>query len=409
MSFTFFIRSWANRVDWQSEKKTIGRVDRTSSETTILAGVLLSLSSSETTNLAGVPLRSLSLSFLDVMNVKENEHLIEDYTPFLQKEFESEEAAYEFYNGYGRVMGFSIRICYSTKSKKDGVLIGQKFVCSKQGTRGKDKRYLVVERPRKETRIKCDANMSISLNRETSKWVVASHDLLSAQVGGKEFLGFTREDQKNYLRGRRQRSLKYGEIGALLGYFQKQASTNPYFYYAVQLDSDEMITNIFWADHEMITDYGLFGDAISFDTTFRTNKECRFFALFTGFNHYRMTTIFGAALLYDETVESFEWLFNTFLHAMSGKKPTTIFTDQDAAMSKAISIVLFDVTHGLCTFHLNQNALKHLGHLFKGVSTFGKELNTCIFGYEDEQELVEAWDALVKKYDLHDNAWMKKT
>ena len=50
------------------------------------------------------------------MNVKENEHLIEDYTPCLQKEFESMEAAYEFYNCYGRVMGFSIRICYSTKS-----------------------------------------------------------------------------------------------------------------------------------------------------------------------------------------------------------------------------------------------------------------------------------------------------
>ncbi|GFS31707.1 hypothetical protein Acr_00g0018750 [Actinidia rufa] len=74
------------------------------------------------------------------MNVKENEHFIEDYTPCLQKEFETEDAAYEFYNVYGRVMGFSIRICYSTKSQKDGVLIGRKFVCSKQGTRGKDKR-----------------------------------------------------------------------------------------------------------------------------------------------------------------------------------------------------------------------------------------------------------------------------
>ncbi|XP_057512789.1 protein FAR1-RELATED SEQUENCE 5-like [Actinidia eriantha] len=124
-----------------------------------------------------------------VMNVKENEHLIEDYTPRLQKEFESEKAAYEFYNVYGRVMGFSIRICYSTKSQKDGVLIGRKFVCNKQGIRGKDKRCLVVEHPRKETRTKCDANISISLNRETSKWVVVgfeeSHDLLSAQAGGR--------------------------------------------------------------------------------------------------------------------------------------------------------------------------------------------------------------------------------
>ncbi|KAI8543540.1 hypothetical protein RHMOL_Rhmol08G0226600 [Rhododendron molle] len=96
-----------------------------------------------------------------------------------------------------------------------------------------------------------------------------------------------------------------------------------------------------------------------------------------------MTAIFGAALLYDETVESFEWLFKTFLHAMFGKKPTSIFTDQDAAMAKAISNVMPDVCHGLCTFHLNQNALKHLGYLFHADSNFGKEFNTCIFGYEE--------------------------
>ncbi|KAG5544816.1 hypothetical protein RHGRI_017311 [Rhododendron griersonianum] len=69
-------------------------------------------------------------------------------------------------------------------------------------------------------------------------------------------------------------------------------------------------------------------------------------------------------------------------------------TDQDPAMAKAISIVMPDVTHGLCTFHLNQNALKHLGHLFKDDSDFGKELNTCIFGYGDEQELEEGLDRM---------------
>ncbi|KAL7242900.1 hypothetical protein ACSBR1_015325 [Camellia fascicularis] len=61
-----------------------------------------------------------------------------------------------------------------------------------------------------------------------------------------------------------------------------------------KFDVDEMITNIFWADHQMITDYGIF--------------ECRPLALFTGFNHFRMAVIFGAALLYDETTASFEWV-----------------------------------------------------------------------------------------------------
>ena len=55
-------------------------------------------------------------------------------------------------------------------------------------------------------------------------------------------------------------------------YFQKQAAENPFFYCAVQLDIDEMITNIFWADYQMITDYGYFGDVL-FDTTFLTDEK----------------------------------------------------------------------------------------------------------------------------------------
>ncbi|KAL7238080.1 hypothetical protein ACSBR2_004221 [Camellia fascicularis] len=153
------------------------------------------------------------------------EKLANNSMPCVGMEFDSEEGAYDFYNEYGRIMGFSIRRDYHTKTDDTG----------------------------------------ISLK--------ASHDLISALAKGKEFVGFTREDQKTYLRAKRQRNLQYGEAGSLLRYFQQQAIENPYFYFAFQLDVDEMITNIFWADHQMITDFGIFGDVVSFDTTFRTNKE----------------------------------------------------------------------------------------------------------------------------------------
>ncbi|XP_028076270.1 protein FAR1-RELATED SEQUENCE 5-like [Camellia sinensis] len=172
----------------------------------------------------------------------------------------------------------------------------------------------------------CDAqgiNVDVADNIGIS--LKASHDLISALAGGKEFVGFTREDQKTYLRAKRQRNLQYGEAGSLLRYFQQQAIENPYFYFAFQLDVDEMITNIFWADHQMITDFGIFA--------------------------------------------SFEWLFETFLHAMSGKKPDSFFTDQDQAMAKAISKIM----------------------------------------PEDEHKLVEAWDSLIHKYNLQENLWIKKT
>jgi len=53
-------------------------------------------------------------------------------------------------------------------------------------------------------------------------------------------------------------------------------------------------------------------------------------------------------------------LFETFLAAHNGKQPRTIYTDQDAAMGKAIKIVFIESNHGLCTFHIMQNDVKHL-------------------------------------------------
>ena len=126
------------------------------------------------------------------------------------------------------------------------------------------------------------------------------------------------------------------------------------------MDCEEQITNIFWADAKMIMDYAYFGDVVSFETTFGTNKESRPFGVFVGFNHFREIVVFGAALMYDQTFESFKWLFETFLKSHNGQQPKTFYTDQDAAMGKAVSQVFTETWHGLCTFHIMQNAVKHL-------------------------------------------------
>ena len=43
-----------------------------------------------------------------------------------------------------------------------------------------------------------------------------AHELMSRQVRDRENLGFTKEDHKNYLRSKRKRDLKQGEVGGLL-------------------------------------------------------------------------------------------------------------------------------------------------------------------------------------------------
>ena len=46
----------------------------------------------------------------------------------------------------------------------------------------------------------------------------------------------------------------------------------------------------------MVIDYANFGDVVTFDTTYGTNKELRPLGVFIGFNHHRGLTVFGAAL-----------------------------------------------------------------------------------------------------------------
>src|SRR4051812_32043917 len=125
---------------------------------------------------------------------------------------------------------------------------------------------------------------------------------MRTHAGYNSNLGYTRVDIKNYLNARRQKSMVYGDTRFLSQYFQRQLLENPSFFHAYQMDIEEEITNMFWRDANIILDYGYFGDVMSLDTTYYTNHANKPLALLSGFNHYRGSVIFGATLLYDETI-----------------------------------------------------------------------------------------------------------
>ena len=236
----------------------------------------------------------------------------------------------------------------------------------------------------------------------------ATFDLMAKEAGGVENLGFTREDMKNKLYSKRSLQTNYGDTGGVLEYLEKKTSEDGKFFYSIQVDEDDLITNIFWTDSKMVADYELFGDVVCFDTTYRKLNDGRPFGLLVGVNNHKKTTIFGAALLYDETAESFVWLFNTFLTAMSGKKPKTILTDEDAAMAKAIKIVLPETHHRICVWHMNQNACKHLAGVVEDYKKFNKDFQNCIYDQEEEEEFINTWNNLLDKYKLQNNEWLQR-
>lgn len=368
-------------------------------------------------------------------------------------EFECEDDAYMYYNKYARLIGFSIRKEYVNKNKTYGYVTSRKLTCYKEGERGDDKRTLTVKKPRKETRTGCSAHIVISRQPNEKYQIVsfeATHnhplvpkscahllpsqrsikgaqafeinladdsginpksafDYASLQAGGRPNLGYTLTDHKNFLRTKRKFDLKNGEAGSLLEYFERRRMYDPMFQSAIDLDDDDMITNIFWADSQMILDYNNFGDVLSFDTTFRTNKDYRPLALFLGMNNHRQILIFGAALLYDETKTSFEWLFRTFLRIMSEKKPDTFITDQDSAIMHAVERVMPDTSHRLCIWHLGKNAFKNLNHLFTRNDSFPSEFGKLLHHYEYEDDFLHAWENMLDTYDLRENSWIQTT
>ena len=131
--------------------------------------------------------------------------------------------------------------------------------------------------------------IEIDLAHESGLRLKQFYELLSKQVGGYDNLDFTKQDYKNYLHTKRQRDMEHGEAASLGKYFSHQIKENPSYYFATQLDYEELITNIFWADARMIIHYSHFGDVITFDTMYSTNRDTRPLGVFLGLNHHRET------------------------------------------------------------------------------------------------------------------------
>ncbi|KAL2937875.1 Protein FAR1-RELATED SEQUENCE 3 [Bienertia sinuspersici] len=108
------------------------------------------------------------------------------------------------------------------------------------------------------------------------------------------------------------------------------------FFFDYCVNEKGNLTRVFWADAISRRNYSVFGDMLSFNTTYDTNTYSMVFAPFTGLDHHGKCVTFGVGLLANEHVESFTWLFQCFLKGMGGFEPTSLMTDQDPAMKVAI-------------------------------------------------------------------------
>lgn len=363
--------------------------------------------------------------------------------------FHSEEQAYRFYNLYAKRRGFSVRKGHRSR-RKDGSTRVRIFLCSNEGSRQQHRTH-VTKKPRALVRTNCLARIEYKVNRD-NVWIVSkiidehNHPLMSSnkihmlrshrkrlliqrlvhseiyntEVKHGQSCSFQEEhdhDEHNCgrvlktpttkLPSRRVQDLEKGDAQFLLDILKAKQLEDPSFFYAIQLDEKEQLTNFFWADARSVVDYAYFGDAVSFDTTYRASKNNIPFAPFIGVNHHKQIVLFGAALILDETVESFIWLFNTFVAAMSGRHPKTIFTNHCIEMSDAISVTLPETCHRICLWQILQNVPRHLSQVYNSEANFQKDFKYCIYENDSQDSFCNGWNNLISKYNLSSNQWLQ--
>ncbi|XP_059455147.1 protein FAR1-RELATED SEQUENCE 5-like [Corylus avellana] len=231
--------------------------------------------------------------------------------------------------------------------------------------------------------------------------------VLSKESGGDHNVGCIAKDVQNYLGNRRSLMFGEGDAQKMYNYFLEKQSKNPGFVYAIQVDENGRMGNCFWADARSRVAYQYFGDVVTFDATYLTNCYKMPFVPFTGVNHHHQSMMFGCALLINETVESYTWLLKTWLEAMLGRAPSTIITDDDKAMGKAIAEVLPNTTHRLCLWHILQKVPEHLAHIYNKYPSFQGDFRHFIHNTITIEEFEAEWNEIVSKYQLGENDWLK--
>ncbi|XP_041023651.1 protein FAR1-RELATED SEQUENCE 5-like isoform X2 [Juglans microcarpa x Juglans regia] len=258
-------------------------------------------------------------------------------------------------------------------------------------------------------------------NREVSdsvKKVLDTNDLagirmnrsfgsLIVGISGIENLPFLEKDCRNYIDNARHLRLGKGGAGALREYFCRMQYKNFRFFALMDLDDDGRLKNVFWADSRSRAAYQYFGDVVTFDTTYLTNKYEVPFAPFVGVNHHGQSILLGVGLISKEDIKTFVWLFQTWLQCMDGIAPKAIITDYNRAMKNAIAIVFPESRHRFCLWHILNEVHENFGSHGSYKNGLKNALMKCVYNTQSVEEFEKCWDQLITTYNLHENAWLQ--
>ncbi|XP_074299194.1 protein FAR1-RELATED SEQUENCE 9-like [Silene latifolia] len=363
-----------------------------------------------------------------------------EFTPTIGQIFATLDEGIQFYETYAIACGFQPRK-YSTKRfRSSGDIRTKLIVCHREGFRdskptivpitGEEEEPMVKAYYPKKTKFHAAHNhllsplkyrefqkkcrnlvfqhkQSIVDNCKVNIGPTSTFKSVKEYVDGYENLGACLTDFKNFGR----------EIKCFIGLKDAQMfvdqletlhETQEGFYYTYDIDQNKCLFRLFWADAAARHNYSLYGEAVTFDPTYLTNKYDMIFAPFTGVDHHKKSVTFGASLMSRENDQNFKWIFTKFLAAMGGKEPHCFFTDQCPAMETAVPAIFTTDAHRYYMWHIMKKLPEKLGTIVTKETDLITHLNYVVWDSDLEpSDFEEKWCALISELQLEDNAWWK--
>ncbi|XP_019150575.1 PREDICTED: protein FAR1-RELATED SEQUENCE 5-like [Ipomoea nil] len=380
--------------------------------------------------------------------------------PFEGQTFPSLAHGIDFYRQYASLVGFDVR-CSSLRRNREGVAVKDLLVCSREGFKQAVQGSVVVDaaldqapvapkRRRVSNRVGCRARLVLKMGDDgvfVVHFIELRHNHCLCSDVAKPFLRGNRSMDVQHqifvlkcaranvgpnrsFRLAREFAGSYSNVGAtcvdfknlkrdLMAFirtsdahivvkkYAKKVDDCPDYVFRYDVDSQDQLCRAFWTDPIAKENFLAFGEVVSFDATYGTNRYGMVLVPFTGVDNHKRGVTFAMGLISREDVDSYVWLLQQFKSAMSCVPSCTI-TDQDPSMRVAVPQVFDTTRHRFCMWHIMSKVGEKVGNVLSKDEEFRRALNDVVWCETSSvEEFERGWQDVMKKHSLGDHRWFR--
>ncbi|KAK9732673.1 hypothetical protein RND81_04G014400 [Saponaria officinalis] len=323
----------------------------------------------------------------------------EDFTPRIEMEFNTLEDGIQFYRIYTIACGFDVRMS-SQRRFRDQSVRTKHNACHREGFGESKKLKNLVNKETDETpkkkvttirRFRCTT--MVKLVFQSGKYVICQfregHNHPLVLVKNHEFQKFSRNltlYHKQTIINHSKINIGDADIEMFINNLEKLVHRKKCFQYAYHVDEGRNLCRVFWTDAHGKSAYLAFGDGVSFNPTYGTNKYCMVFTPFTGIDNHKRSVTFACALLSNEDEESFVWVFQ----------------------KNAVPTLFKTARHRFCMWHIMNKVADKINIITCKETDFLSRLNGVVWNQDLEPaEFEDKWnEKVITEFGLDGNRWL---